>query len=82
MSSESPVITPLKRKWGEAIRRQREHLGLTQKQLAERVGVDQSAVSFWENGTKAPTVERQLAIANALGIDARILFDFPQGRAS
>ena len=29
-------------------------MGLTQKEVAEHVGVDQSAVSFWETGKNSP----------------------------
>jgi len=32
------------------IRATRDHLGMTQAQLAEAVGVDQSTVSNWERG--------------------------------
>ena len=32
----------------------REKVGLTQKQVAETIGVDQSAVSFWETGKTSP----------------------------
>lgn len=72
----------MKRKWGEAIRRQRLFLGLTQTQLAQLVGVDQRAVSHWEIGRTAPTVDRQLAIARALKVDARVLFAYPDMSAA
>lgn len=32
----------------------REKAGLTQREVAEKIGVDQSAVSFWETGKTAP----------------------------
>lgn len=32
----------------------REKAGLTQKEVAAAIGVDQSAVSFWETGKTAP----------------------------
>jgi len=32
----------------------REKVGLTQKEVAEKLGVDQSAVSFWETGKTHP----------------------------
>lgn len=32
----------------------RERLGLTQREVAERMGVDQSAVSQWETGKTHP----------------------------
>lgn len=32
----------------------REGLGLTQEELAERIGVTHSAISQWESGKKSP----------------------------
>lgn len=64
-------------KWGTAIRQQRIYKGMTQVKLAAALGVDQTAVSAWERGAKAPTVDNQLAIARALACDARVLFAFP-----
>ena len=34
----------------------REKTGLTQKEVAERLGIDQSSVSLWETGKTAPRV--------------------------
>ena len=71
-------VGDVKRFWGAAIRRQRKVVGLTQAQLAKAVQVDQSSVSFWEKGQKAPSVEHQLAIAKALRVDPHVLFQFPR----
>jgi DNA-binding transcriptional regulator YiaG len=38
-----------------AIRIARQRLGLTQVQLAERIGCTPIAVSYWERGTRTPT---------------------------
>jgi len=38
----------------EAVRRLRRTLGLTQGELAERLGTRQQTVSDWETGTRAP----------------------------
>lgn len=43
------LITP------ESIRSLRQRLGLTQEQLAARLGCSTQAVSFWERGTRTPT---------------------------
>lgn len=67
----------MKRRWGVAIQRQRKFAGMSQEALAAAVGVKQSAVSRWESGDAAPSVENQLAIAKALRIDARVLFSYP-----
>ncbi len=47
----------------EAIRLARTERGLTQGELAARVGVSQSTISFWENGTETPTVEHLIVLA-------------------
>lgn len=39
---------------------------LTQQQLADRVGVDQSAVARWEKGTADPTVINLVSLAEIL----------------
>ena len=49
-----------------SIKSVREAKGITQKQLADLVGVQQGAVAQWETGKTAPRFERILAIANAL----------------
>ena len=45
------------------IRVARDQAGLTQVALAERLGVEQSAVSRWESGASAPSVWRLQRIA-------------------
>lgn len=67
----------MRRAWGLNIQRQRKVAGMSQEALAAALGVDQSAVSRWENGVTAPTIENQLAIARVLRSDARILFAYP-----
>lgn len=63
-------------KWGEAIRRQRKVVGLTQAQLAEKVGVHQTAVSAWEVGKASPDPDLHRAIAEALRADPSTLFSY------
>lgn len=59
---------------GAKIRQFREQAGLTQKQLAEAVGVDQSAVARWENDENNPTAARIMQIADVLGCNPGDLF--------
>ena len=40
---------------GKRIKELRQNNGITQKQLADKIGVVQSAVSQWETGTNEPT---------------------------
>ncbi len=57
-----------------SIKQKRLDLGLTQKELAQRVGVDQSAVALWENGT-GPKRSRLADVANALGCSVAELLE-------
>ena len=42
---------------------ERKKAGLTQFEVAEKVGVDQSAVSFWENGKYLPRASILMKLA-------------------
>jgi HTH-type transcriptional regulator/antitoxin HipB len=53
---------------GEAVRRRREELGLTQAQLAERAGLKQPAVARFEAGGTMPTIPMLERLAAALGL--------------
>lgn len=48
------------------IKKLREAEGLTQTELAERLGVDQSMISHIENGRKDPGVKLLIDIAEVL----------------
>lgn len=49
------------------IAKRRIELGMTQQQLAEKVGCYAKDVSRWENGVFMPHVETMLKIATVLG---------------
>lgn len=46
----------------------RERNGLTQAELAEKVGVSQGAVSGYEKGSLRPTIDVCAKLAKALGV--------------
>ena len=50
--------------------------GLSQEQLAEKLGVATKTVSYWENGHNAVTFNKIPLIANALGVPVYKLFVF------
>ncbi len=56
------------------IREKRIAAGLTQIQLAEKVGVNQSAVAQWECGRAAPKAELLPKLAEILGCTIDALF--------
>lgn len=56
------------------IRRLREHVGLTQKSLAERCGTSQPTIASYESGKKSPTVTTLQRLSMALGLDLVVAF--------
>ena len=52
---------------GEKLKAARRAAGLTQGQLAEKVGVQQRDISRWENGHREPGVLIVKKMAQALG---------------
>ena len=47
--------------------------GLSEKELAEKLGVDKTTVSNWESGRRQPSLERLMQIAGLLGVSAAYL---------
>ena len=60
-------------KLGIRVRQQRELNGLTQGQLAEKVGVSGSFIGHIERGEKKASVETVVALCNALEISPSVL---------
>jgi transcriptional regulator with XRE-family HTH domain len=52
---------------GGKIIRARRALGMTQKELAGRLGVDPSALGYWERGGRRPTRELEDRVSIFLG---------------
>ncbi|TCS77271.1 helix-turn-helix transcriptional regulator [Pectinatus cerevisiiphilus] len=48
------------------IEEKRLRLGLTQKQLADKIGVDRTTVGKWELGISIPRIEKLLILAKTL----------------
>lgn len=63
------------------VRDRRQALGLTQEELAAKLGVDRSAVALWETGARTPGTERLPALAEALGCGIGELFRPPEANA-
>lgn len=53
---------------GSNIRMVRNAIGISQTELANRVGSDKSAISRYENGKQKPTLETLMRIADALDV--------------
>lgn len=55
----------------------RRKRGLTQKQLADLLGVSQNAVYNWENGKRQPKLDTLRKISQALGVPVTELINVP-----
>ena len=60
---------------GAKIRQLRERRGMTQKQLADALGLSHVAICLWETGENVPTIQNLYRLADILGCDARDLLD-------
>ncbi|MCS7175654.1 helix-turn-helix domain-containing protein [Pseudothermotoga sp.] len=59
---------------GKKIRELRTKLGISQAELAKRLGVDQTTVSYYERDKRAITISMLYKIAGALGVDVKYFF--------
>ena len=69
------AVGSVKYEIGSRIRKYREARGLSQKQLAARLGVSNSRVSNWEQGVNRPDADILAAICTALEVSPSQLLD-------
>ena len=62
------------REIADMVRSARESCGLTQRELAMRMGSTQSTVARWETGEHQLTLATLDRIATALGVELRVHF--------
>lgn len=60
---------------GQRIKAARQQAGLTQTELAEKLGIPYQSIGQWERDTRKPKQETLLKIAKALGVHLRDLSD-------
>lgn len=66
---------------GENIKKVRKSKGLTQKELAEMLGVSQQTVAQYERTDKMPKINTIKAIAKVLNVPVdTIIFSYPDGQ--
>lgn len=61
------------------VREHRQRAGLTQEELAERIGVTRQTVLSIEKGNYTPSVALALRLAGVLGAPVEALFDLDTG---
>src|SRR5690348_17535663 len=54
---------------GELLKARRKTLGLTQRSLAQKLGVEASHVAFIESGRRNPSLKLVARLADTLGLD-------------
>ena len=59
----------------EKLKRLRTELNLTQKDFADKLGVSQSSVNYWEKGQRIPSIEAAAKIADYFDITIESLLD-------
>ena len=67
-------------KLGQRIRQLRYKAGLTQEQLAEKLGVGPQSVSKWETATSMPDIATLPLLAETFGVSIDDLFDLSVGQ--
>ncbi|MFP2896033.1 helix-turn-helix domain-containing protein [Corallococcus sp. 4LFB] len=60
--------------FGQAVRRQRELLRVSQEELADRAGVDRTYLSGIERGIRNPTLKTIDRLSRSLGVEMEVLF--------
>lgn len=60
--------------FGERLAAAREAAGISQGELAEKLGLSQNALSWWERRPVALRPDQVVALASALGVSADVLF--------
>jgi transcriptional regulator with XRE-family HTH domain len=63
--------------FGQRLRELRKAAGLTQADVAARMGTTQSRISEWETAAHTPFVTEVPELAEALGVDVAELFKPP-----
>ncbi len=61
---------------GRRIQRIRKSKGLSQEQLAEKVGVSTTWIGYLETGYRRPNLKMIYRIADALGVKVKDIFPF------
>lgn len=66
-------------KFNENLRLAREQIGMSQKEVAENIGVAKSTYSLYESGNREPNVQTIKKIADCLNVSADTLLGLDDG---
>ncbi len=62
-------------KFGENLQKLRKEQGISQEQLAEKLGVTRQSVSKWESGSSYPEMDKIVALCNLFHCDMDVLIN-------
>lgn len=79
---ETKSVANVKKQFGAAVRLRRNHLGISQEELAGRAGLHRTYISDVERGARNVSLESIHRLADALAIPASVLFLQPEQMAS
>ena len=73
MSRKEP--TALGERFGANLRRSRHRGGLSQQELADRIGMNRASVSVLERGLRLPRIDTILMLAAGTSVSTRVLLE-------
>ena len=79
---ETRSVVDVKKQFGAAVRLRRNHLGISQEELAGRAGLHRTYISDVERGARNVSLESIHRLADALTIPASVLFLQPEQAAA
>jgi transcriptional regulator with XRE-family HTH domain len=79
MPSEHITLSTINQRFAWNLRVARRRAGLTQQELADRLGGSQAQVSGWEDGRSSVRIDSIVRLAEALEIDPGVLLRETKG---
>ncbi len=64
------------------LRKARKDKNMTQRELADKVGVSHNTISDWESGSHKPDADMVMLLCHVLGVDANYMLDFQEHEAA
>ena len=64
--------------FNENLREARMAAGMSQKDVADRIGVAKSTYSLYESGSREPDVQKRKTLAEVLGVSGSMLLGLPE----